>query len=84
MKRPPVELKAPPLVTGGYVRLPLPPELLAAFAEYADHGRRFYDLLRRADASVLELGTACLDAARVIGRDAPKVRDALAKRKRKK
>lgn len=74
----------PPIVaapTGAYVRLPLPPELLSAFGEYVAHGQRLYDLLTRADASVGELGQACLAAARTIERDAPRVSAVLARRR---
>lgn len=75
---------APPAVSGPsglYVKLPLPPELLAAVEEHAANASRLRDLFTRADASVLDLGRACVDAAQAIERDVSRVRRALKKRR---
>lgn len=71
-------VRAPPPVavdpSGAYVRVPLPPEILAAVGEYVDHGQRLFAILSSANASAEEFAEACKRAAVTVARDVARLK----------
>jgi hypothetical protein len=70
--------------TGVYVRLPVPPQVLAALSEHVSNVARVRGLLEETDGSAIELGRAVLAALDAAARDAGAVHTAIKRRRRRR